>query len=106
VSEAEVNRLSVRLELQADFFAGVWAHHAQKRWGILEAGDYEEAIRAAGAIGDDKLQREAQGYVVPDSFTHGTSRQRIAWFRHGFETGDPTAGNTFDEAVFRRVDPE
>lgn len=86
---------SVRLELQADYYAGVWAHHAQRRFGSLEPGDLEEAIRAAGAVGDDQLQEQAQGHVVPDSFTHGTSEQRIRWFRKGWETGDPTGGDTF-----------
>jgi predicted metalloprotease len=95
VSKAEYNRLSVRLELQADFFAGVWAHHAQKTKHVLEPGDVEEALRAAAAIGDDRLQRQAQGYVVPDSFTHGTSEQRVRWFRKGFETGDVRQGDTF-----------
>jgi predicted metalloprotease len=95
MSEAEANQLSVRLELQADFFAGVWAHHAQKR-GVLEEGDVEEALGAASAIGDDRLQRENQGYVVPDSFTHGTSEQRIRWFRKGLETGDVRQGDTFN----------
>ncbi len=93
-SEAEANQLSVRLELQADFLAGVWAHHAQKR-GVLEQGDVEEALGAASAIGDDRLQRESQGYVVPDSFTHGSSDQRISWFRKGLETGDIRQGDTF-----------
>jgi uncharacterized protein len=96
VSKAEYNRLSVRLELQADFFAGVWAHHAQKMKHILEPGDVEEALRAAAAIGDDRLQKQAQGYVVPDSFTHGTSQQRVRWFRRGFETGDVKQGDTFN----------
>ena len=105
VSKKEYNRLSVRLELQADFLAGVWAHHAQRMKQILETGDLEEAINAAEAIGDDRLQKQGQGYVVPDSFTHGTSAQRAAWFRHGFKTGDPSAGDTFDEAVFNRVTP-
>jgi predicted metalloprotease len=100
--KTEANQLSVRLELQADFYAGVWAHHARK---LLEEGDIDEAIRAAEAIGDDTLQRQSQGRVVPDSFTHGTSAQRIAWFRHGFRTGDPAQGDTFDDAVFSRVDP-
>jgi predicted metalloprotease len=95
LSEAEANQLSVRLELQADFLAGVWAHHAQKR-GVLEQGDVEEALGAASAIGDDRLQRESQGYVVPDSFTHGTSEQRIRWFRKGLETGDIRQGDTFN----------
>jgi predicted metalloprotease len=84
----EANELSVRLELQADYLAGVWAYHANRARHILEAGDVEAALRAATAIGDDRLQREAQGYVVPDSFTHGTSTQRVRWFRRGLETGD------------------
>jgi predicted metalloprotease len=96
LSEAEVNQLSVRLELQADFFAGVWAHDAQEARQLLESGDLEEAITAAGAIGDDRLQRESQGAVIPDSFTHGTSEQRIRWFRRGFETGDLSRGDTFN----------
>ena len=95
LSEAESNALSVRLELQADFLAGVWAHHAQRTWGILEAGDVEEALNAASAIGDDRLQRQSQGSVVPDSFTHGTSAQRVRWFRKGLETGDLNQGDTF-----------
>ena len=106
VTDAEYNRLSVRLELQADFYAGVWAHHAEKRFAFLEHGDVDEALRAAFAIGDDTLQKQAQGYVVPDSFTHGTSAQRIAWFKHGFKSGDPSAGDTFDERVFRSVTPK
>ena len=93
--EREANQLSVRLELQADFYAGVWAHYAQRR-GLLEAGDVEEALRAATAIGDDRLQSESQGYVVPDSFTHGTSEQRMRWFRRGLETGDIRQGDTFN----------
>jgi predicted metalloprotease len=92
--EGENNQLSVRLELQADFLAGVWAHHAQKK-GVLEPGDIDEALGAASAVGDDRLQRETQGYVVPDSFTHGTSEQRIRWFRKGFDTGDIRQGDTF-----------
>lgn len=95
VSERELNQLSVRLELQADFLAGVWAHHAQRRFDILEPGDIEEALTAANAIGDDTLQRQGQGRVVPDSFTHGTSAQRVRWFRLGFETGDVSRGDTF-----------
>jgi len=94
MSEAEANQLSVRLELQADFLAGVWAHYAQQK-GILEAGDIEEALGAASAVGDDRLQREGQGYVIPDSFTHGTSEQRIRWFRKGLETGNLREGDTF-----------
>jgi predicted metalloprotease len=95
LSEAEANQLSVRLELQADFLAGVWAHYAQKK-GILEPGDIEEALGAASAVGDDRLQREGRGYVVPDSFTHGTSEQRARWFRKGLETGDVRQGDTFN----------
>jgi uncharacterized protein len=95
MSEREANDLSVRLELQADFYAGVWAHYAQRK-GILEAGDIEEALTAATAIGDDRLQKETQGYVVPDSFTHGTSEQRMRWFRRGFESGDIRQGDTFN----------
>ena len=95
VSEAEANQLSVRLELQADFLAGVWAHYAQQK-GILEPGDIEEALGAASAVGDDRLQREGQGYVIPDSFTHGTSEQRIRWFRKGLDTGDLREGDTFN----------
>ena len=94
MSETEANQLSVRLELQADFLAGVWAHYAQQK-GILEAGDIEEALGAASAVGDDRLQREGQGYVMPDSFTHGTSEQRIRWFRKGLETGNLREGDTF-----------
>ena len=88
VSPTEYNRLSVRLELQADFLAGVWAHHAQKTKNILQPGDLDEALRAANAIGDDRLQRQSRGYVVPDAFTHGTSSQRARWFRLGYETGN------------------
>lgn len=93
--EAEANALSVRLELQADFLAGVWAHHAQRMANILEPGDLEEALNAANAIGDDNLQRQSRGYVVPESFTHGTSEQRRYWFKKGFDTGDMNQGNTF-----------
>ena len=95
-SEEDANELSVRLELQADFLAGVWAHHAQRSRNILEAGDLEEGLRAASAIGDDRLQLETQGYVVPESFTHGTSEQRVAWFRRGMESGDLQQGDTFN----------
>ncbi|HEY0101443.1 MAG TPA: neutral zinc metallopeptidase [Pyrinomonadaceae bacterium] len=94
MSEASANRLSVMLELQADFYAGVWAHYAERR-GIIEPGDIEEALNAATAIGDDRLQQRGQGYVVPDSFTHGTSEQRVRWFRKGYETGDMRQGDTF-----------
>jgi len=95
VSETEYNQLSVRLELQADFFAGVWAHHAERERQVLETGDIEEALDAASAIGDDRLQKEGRGYVTPDSFTHGTSAQRVRWFRKGLETGDLRQGDTF-----------
>jgi len=82
------NQLSVRLELQADFLAGVWAHYADRKWHILEQGDVEKAITAAQAIGDDRLQKQAQGYVVPEKFTHGTSRQRVYWFTEGLKSGN------------------
>jgi len=94
MSEAEANRLSVRLELQADFFAGMFTRYVQNQ-GILEAGDIEEALRAASAIGDDQIQRRTTGYVVPDSFTHGTSEQRLRWFKRGYDTGDMRQGDTF-----------
>lgn len=96
VSKAEGNDLSVRLELQADFLAGVWAHHVQKTKQLLEPGDLESGLKAAQAIGDDKIQMEAQGYVRPDSFTHGTSEQRARWFRKGFATGDINQADTFN----------
>jgi len=96
LSQAQGNALSVRLELQADCFAGVWAHHANRARSILEAGDIEAALNAASAIGDDALQRQAQGQVVPDSFTHGTSAQRVRWFRRGIDRGEVAACNTFD----------
>jgi uncharacterized protein len=95
LSEKEFNQLSVKLELQADFLAGVWAYHANQLKKILEPGDIEAALNAASAIGDDRLQQQAQGYVVPDAFTHGTSKQRMYWFKKGFDTGDPKQGNTF-----------
>jgi len=94
--EREANRYSVMLELQADFLAGVWAHYEAQRKNILDKGDIEEALNAANAIGDDRLQKQSTGVVVPDAFTHGTSAQRVYWFRKGFETGDVTQGNTFD----------
>jgi len=97
VSEEEYNKYSVKLELQADFLAGVWAHHAQRMKNILEENDIEEALNAANAIGDDRLQKEARGYVVPESFTHGSSQQRVYWFKKGFETGDVSQGNTFKD---------
>jgi predicted metalloprotease len=95
LSDEEYNKLSVRLELQADFLAGVWAHYAQERMAVLEAGDLEEALNAASMIGDDRLQRRSQGYVVPDAFTHGTSEQRVRWFRRGYESGNMAQGDTF-----------
>jgi predicted metalloprotease len=91
----EARQLSVRLELQADCYAGIWAHHAERMRGVLEAGDLEEALGAASAVGDDRLQRQAQGYVVPDSFTHGSSAQRMRWFRMGFDSGSVAACDTF-----------
>jgi predicted metalloprotease len=96
VSEAQQNALSVRLELQADCFAGVWAHHAQKARQVIEAGDVEEALNAATQIGDDTLQRKSQGTVVPESFTHGTSAQRVTWFERGLQTGSMQQCNTFE----------
>jgi predicted metalloprotease len=96
ISEAQMNALSVRVELQADCLAGVWAHHSQKGKGWLEQGDLEEALNAAARIGDDTLQRKSQGTVVPESFTHGTSAQRQAWFQRGFQDGRLTGCNTFE----------
>ncbi len=90
------NRASVRLELQADFLAGCMLHHAQQTKNIIEPGDIEEALRTAAAIGDDRLQKRSQGYVVPESFTHGTSEQRLRWFTKGLQSGDLTQGNTFE----------
>jgi hypothetical protein len=95
VGKAEANALSVRMELQADCFAGVWAKNAAQSRQLLEAGDVEEGLRAASAIGDDRLQKQAQGYVVPDAFTHGSSEQRVRWFRRGLEAGTPEACDTF-----------
>lgn len=97
VSKTEYNKYSVKLELQADFLAGVWANHANKMKKILEPGDLEAALKAANAIGDDRLQKEATGTVVPDAFTHGTSAQRVYWFKKGFETGDVAQGDTFHD---------
>lgn len=94
-SERQANELSVRLELQADYYAGVWAHHARRMAEITER-DIRDGLRAAEAIGDDTLQKQAQGYVVPDSFTHGTSAQRIRWFSRGWQSGEMRDGNTFD----------
>lgn len=98
VDKVEANQLSVRLELQADCFAGVWANHADRSRQILEAGDVEEALNAASSIGDDRLQGQATGRVVPDSFTHGSSAQRVRWFKRGIQTGDPAQCNTFAAA--------
>ena len=95
MSKADANSLSVRMELQADCFAGVWAKNAAQSRQLLEAGDVEEGLRAASAIGDDRLQKQAQGYVVPDAFTHGSSEQRVRWFRRGLESGTPEACDTF-----------
>lgn len=97
ISEKDYNDLLVRLELQADFLAGVWAYHAEKMFGILEEGDIEEALNAASAVGDDHIQMQSQGYVVPDAFTHGTSKQRMRWFMKGFKTGNISLGDTFSE---------
>lgn len=96
VSEAEQNALSVRLELQADCFAGIWAHHAQAARQILEQGDLEEALNAASQIGDDTLQRQSQGTVRPETFTHGSSAQRVRWFKVGLQSGDLNQCQTFD----------
>lgn len=96
-SKAQANRLSVRMELQADCYAGVWGYYADRSRGLLETGDLEEALGAASAIGDDRIMRRTSGTVVPDAFTHGTSAQRVRWFRRGFETGDVKQCNTFEE---------
>jgi hypothetical protein len=101
VSQTEANQLSVRQELQADCFAGLWAHHAQRSRQILEEGDIEEALNAASAIGDDRLQQQGRGYVTPDSFTHGNSVQRVEWFRRGFNSGNLEQCNTFEAATLR-----
>jgi predicted metalloprotease len=95
LGKAQANALSVKLELQADCFAGVWGNHADRSRQVLEAGDIEEALNAASAIGDDRLQKEGSGYVVPENFTHGTSRQRVKWFKRGIEHGDVASCNTF-----------
>jgi uncharacterized protein len=95
-SQADANAIQVRMELQADCYAGVWAHHAHHRRGMLEPGDLESALGAAAAIGDDRLQQQTQGRVVPESFTHGTSAQRMQWFRTGFDSGDPARCDTFN----------
>lgn len=95
LNQTDANAMTVKLELQADFLSGYWAHHAQKMYNILEAGDLEEALRAAGAVGDDAIQMKTQGRIVPDDFTHGTSQQRMSWFRLGFESGDLSQSDTF-----------
>lgn len=95
MSKTDANKVSVRLELQADYYAGLWAHHDDARYGTLEPGDLEEGINAAHAIGDDKLQMEAQGYTVPDAFNHGTSQQRMAWLNKGYQVGTLAGGDTF-----------
>ena len=94
-SQREGNAIQVRMELQADCLAGLWAHHAQRQLQILEPGDIEEGLNAAAAIGDDRIQKQTQGYVVPDAFTHGSSEQRVAWFRRGFDSGDFNSCDTF-----------
>lgn len=98
VDRVKANQLSVRLELQADCFAGIWANHADRSRHILEEGDVEEALNAASQIGDDRLQSQAKGYVVPESFTHGSSAQRVRWFKRGIQTGNPAQCNTFEVA--------
>jgi uncharacterized protein len=100
LSQEEFNKYSVKLELQADYYAGVWAHHAQGM-NLLEEGDLEEALTAASAVGDDTIQKRAQGYVVPESFTHGTSKERKNWFYKGFESGTIEGGNTFEGTGIR-----
>ncbi len=96
-SETEANKLSVALELQADFYAGLWTHYNEKQNAILESGDIEEELSFANAVGDDAIQKKMQGQVVPDSFTHGSSDQRIYWFNRGFKSGDIRKGDTFAE---------
>ena len=100
VGETEYNKFSVRLELQADFYAGLWAHYNQKMKNVIDAADIQEALNAANAIGDDNLQRQYQGTVTPDAFTHGTSEQRMYWFKKGYESGDFNEGNTFAAGSF------
>lgn len=99
VSETKANRLSVALELQADFYAGIWTYYTQKYKNVLDKGDIEEALSAASAVGDDRIQKQSQGYVVPDAFTHGTSEQRMYWFKKGYTTGDLSQGDTFKEFI-------
>ena len=99
LSQTKANQLTVRLELQADFLSGMWAHHAQKMLNTLGTGDVEEALNAAAAVGDDQLQMKYQGEIVPDAFTHGTSAQRKEWFRKGWETGNFEYGDTFNARI-------
>jgi len=98
LSERDYNQLMVRMELQADFLAGLWAHYARRATDFLEEGDIEEGLNAASAVGDDRIMKQSQGYVVPDAFTHGTSEQRVRWFKKGLETGDVQQGDTFGAA--------
>ena len=101
LNETEFNKYSVMMELQADFYAGVWAHYEQKKKNILDPDDISEALNAANAIGDDRLQKQATGQVIPDAFTHGTSAQRVYWFKKGFETGDIKQGDTFSDSSLK-----
>jgi predicted metalloprotease len=100
MDKAEANQLQVRVELQADCFAGIWAHHAEEKWRVLEPGDVEAALQTASAIGDDRLQRQSQGYVVPDAFTHGSSEQRARWLMTGLKSGDVASCDTFQSARY------
>ena len=97
MSQSQANALQVRMELQADCLAGIWANQAGETKSIIEPGDIEEALNAASAIGDDRIQRQTQGYVVPDAFTHGSSEQRMEWFKRGFQSGSPDACDTFGQ---------
>ncbi len=106
MDQEQANELSVRLELQADFLAGVWAHHAQQARQILEEGDIEEGMNAASQIGDDRLQMKMQGYVVPDAFTHGSAEQRMRWFLRGYRTGDLSQGDTFSASTVDKLTPD
>ena len=98
MDQGDANQLQVRVELQADCFAGVWAHHAEEKWRFIEPGDVEAAMQTASAIGDDRLQRRSQGYVVPDAFTHGSSEQRTRWFMTGLRSGQVSSCDTFQAA--------
>lgn len=104
LSEKEANKLSVAMELQADFYAGIWTYYTQKYNNVLDQGDIDEALSAASAVGDDKIQKRSQGYVVPDAFTHGTSEQRMYWFNKGYKTGEVDQGNTFEEFGYNLED--